>query len=204
MLPTSSSTLLVTLLCFALFLTLWSPWRSSFTKPLTGFGARMSMRWSLVSFSWIACVFSLSIFHVKIWRPGNNDILWDVFFWGNIEIYLHQSFIISQSCDIIGDWTPFFMENNDVIKWKHFLCYWPFVWGILQSPVDSPHKDQWRGALMFSLMSTWTNVWVNNRDASDLRRHWLHYGVTVMGGCWWPGHTKSQGISSHGVDLVLP
>ena len=20
--------------------------------------------------------------------------------------------------------------HDDVIKWKHFLCYWPFVWGI--------------------------------------------------------------------------
>ena len=30
-------------------------------------------------------------------------------------------------------------------------------------PVKSPHKGQWRGALMFSLMSAWINDWVNNR-----------------------------------------
>ena len=29
---------------------------------------------------------------------------------------------------------------HDVIRWKHFLRYWPFVWGIHQSPVTSPHK----------------------------------------------------------------
>ena len=28
----------------------------------------------------------------------------------------------------------------DVIKWKHFLRYWPFVRGIHRWPVNSPHK----------------------------------------------------------------
>ena len=40
--------------------------------------------------------------------------------------------------------------HDDVIKWKHFPRYWPFVRGIHRSPVNSPHKDQWRGAVMFS------------------------------------------------------
>ena len=43
--------------------------------------------------------------------------------------------------------------NNDihdsVIKRKHFARYWPSVQGIHLSPVNSPHKGQWRGALMF-------------------------------------------------------
>ena len=43
-----------------------------------------------------------------------------------------------------------------------------------------PHKGQWRRALMFSLICTWTNGWVSNRDAADLRRHRAHYDVTVM------------------------
>ena len=38
--------------------------------------------------------------------------------------------------------------HNDVIKWKHFLRYWPFVRRIHRSPVNSPRKGQWRGALM--------------------------------------------------------
>ena len=29
---------------------------------------------------------------------------------------------------------------DDVIKWKHFLRYWPFVRGIRRSPVNSHHK----------------------------------------------------------------
>ena len=42
--------------------------------------------------------------------------------------------------------------HDDVIKWKHFLRYWAFVRGIHLSLVISPHKSQWRRALMFSLI----------------------------------------------------
>ena len=48
--------------------------------------------------------------------------------------------------------------NDDVIKWKHFPFYWPFVRRIHRSPLDSPHKGQWRGALMLSLICAWTNI----------------------------------------------
>ena len=48
------------------------------------------------------------------------------------------------------------------------------------SPVNSAHKGQWRGALMFPLISTWINAWVNNREAGDLRRYSAHYDVIVM------------------------
>ena len=68
---------------------------------------------------------------------------------------------------------------DGVIKWKHFPRYWPFVRGIHWSLVNSPHKGQLRGALMFSLICAWINGWVNNRDAGDLRRHRAHYDVIV-------------------------
>ena len=42
--------------------------------------------------------------------------------------------------------------HDDVIKWKHFPRYWPFVRGIHRSPVNSLHKGQWRRAFMFSLI----------------------------------------------------
>ena len=59
--------------------------------------------------------------------------------------------------------------HDDVIKWKHFPRYWPFVRVIHRSPVKYPKKSQWRGALMFSLIC-----------ACDSRRHRAHYDVTVM------------------------
>ena len=69
-------------------------------------------------------------------------------------------------------------KHDDVMKWKHFPRYWP-----LRSPVNSPHKGQWRGALVFSLICVWINGWVNNREATeagDLRRHCTHYDVIIM------------------------
>ena len=62
-----------------------------------------------------------------------------------------------------------------------FSALLALVRGIYRSPVNSPHKGQWRGALMLSLICIWINGWVNNREASDLRRHRAHYDVIVMG-----------------------
>ena len=96
-----------------------------------------------------------------------------------------------QTSDIVDFFLPFPLQNDDVIKWKHFPRYWPFVRGIHRWPVNSPHKGQWRGALMFSLICTW-NAWVNNREAGDLRRHRVHYDVIVMVCC--KGQISIQGL----------
>ena len=71
-------------------------------------------------------------------------------------------------------------SHDDVIKWKHFPRYWPFVRGIHRSPVNSPHKGQWRGTLLFSLICARINCRVNSREAGELRRNRAHYGVIVM------------------------
>ena len=70
-------------------------------------------------------------------------------------------------------------SHNDVIKWKYFPRYWPFVRGIHRWP----QKGQRRGALMFSLICAWINGWVNNRKAGDLRGLRAHYDVIVMDHC---------------------
>ena len=45
--------------------------------------------------------------------------------------------------------------------------------------MNSPHKGQWHGALMFYLICTWINGWVNNRKAGDLILRRAHYDVIV-------------------------
>ena len=69
-------------------------------------------------------------------------------------------------------------------RWRHqretFPRYWPFVRGIHRSPGKSPHKGQWRWALMFSLICARINGWVNNGEAGDLRRNRVHYDVIVL------------------------
>ena len=80
--------------------------------------------------------------------------------------------------------------HDDVIKWR----YWPFVRGIHRSTVNSPHRGQWRRALVFSLICVWINGWVHKREAGDLRRYRAHYDVIVMfiwygigqAIAWWP------------------
>ena len=81
--------------------------------------------------------------------------------------------------------SPFFHGNtfrvhDDVIKCKHFPRYWSFVRGIHRSPVNSPNKGHWHGALMFSLICAWINGWVDHHKSGDLRRHRVHYDVTIM------------------------
>ena len=80
---------------------------------------------------------------------------------------------------VLSFWYSYFI-HDDVIKWKHFPRYWPFVRRIHRSPLNSPHKGQWRGTLLLSLIYAWINRWVNKGEAGELRRHRAHYDVIVM------------------------
>ena len=73
--------------------------------------------------------------------------------------------------------------HDDFIKWKHFPHYWPFVRGIHWWPVDSPHKGQWRGALMF----TWCvpqQIVEKTVETPVILDTITHYDVTVMINPW--------------------
>ena len=81
--------------------------------------------------------------------------------------------------DVSDDDDELLCLHDGVMKWKHFPPYWPFVQGIHRSPVDSPHKVQWRVAMTFSLIYARINGWINIRKAADLRRHRAFYDNTV-------------------------
>ena len=101
--------------------------------------------------------------------------LWDTC--PNTYKYFEVRYTCMRQCEYQWIWGIF---NDDVIKRKDFPSYCPFVWGIHRSPANSPHKGQWRGALMFSLICAQINDWINNREASDLRRHRTYCDVIVM------------------------
>ena len=88
---------------------------------------------------------------------------------------------IDQPIQII---TSFYRMDRTLVCpsiWQKFsMGYWPFVRGIHRSPVNSTHKGQWHGALIFSLICAWINAWVYYREVGDLRRHCTHYDVIVM------------------------
>ena len=46
--------------------------------------------------------------------------------------------------------------------------------GNSQSVVHCPHKGQWRGSLIFSLICAWINSWINTREAGDQFSSWHH------------------------------
>ena len=113
---------------------------------------------------------------------------WNMFFPYCGILTQQYSSVLSQTNQVIHiNHTTAYKTHDDVIKWKHFPRNWPFVREIHRSPVNFPHKGQWRGALMFSLIYAWINDWVNNREAGDLRRQHGHYDVIVM-------HAYSQNI----------
>ena len=62
----------------------------------------------------------------------------------------------------------FVTHVHDVIKWKHFPRYWPFVLGIHLSSVNFPHKGQWRGASKFSFNKRFSKQTLEIWDAIAL------------------------------------
>ena len=77
------------------------------------------------------------------------------------------------------------------------------LWG---NSTNSPHKDQWRGALIISLICALTYGWVNHRNTDYLRRHRAHYDVTIMthdiecvtstGSCLWLGRISLTWVNA--------
>ena len=69
-------------------------------------------------------------------------------------------------------------------RWRHqmetFSALLAICAGNSPVPVNSPHKGQWRGTLMFSLFYARINGWANTGEAGNLRRHHTHYDVIVM------------------------
>ena len=82
-------------------------------------------------------------------------------------------------------WSPWWRHQMETFFALLGLCA-----GNSPVPVNSPHKDQSREALMFSSISACINAWVNNREAGDLRRHRGHYDVIVM------HHTNLTSVST--------
>ena len=119
----------------------------------------------------------VAFFNIK---PHDNIILPTQEFNGDFLLFLSYSLVFLAPMPAVTDRGNIDRYHDDVIKLKHYPRYWPFVRGIHRSPVNSSHKGQWRGALMFSLICTPINGRVNNGEVGDFRRHRAHDDVTVM------------------------
>ena len=106
---------------------------------------------SIITRTWHFSVFTLWNWHCQ--AHSVNDISHDTS-WG---------------MNTFWSWWRYQMETCSVVKRGNMFH---------RSPMDSPHKGKWRGAFIFSLICAWTNGWVNNQDAGDLR-HRTHFNATV-------------------------
>ena len=66
--------------------------------------------------------------------------------------------------------------HDDVINWKRFPRYWPFVWEIHRSPVNSPHK----GPVTHTLMLVRITCYTNSRNDRWFETTWRSCDVIVM------------------------
>ena len=148
------------------------------------------MRWTPWSFLgwrwWVPTMGALT--KNEEWRVGGwglspKLIRWEFLLFKHISTGEHSLHISWRSTHILHlyfmySWWRHQMETCSAsLAFVRGIQRW--LRGIQRSPVNSPHTDQWRGALMFSLICARTNGWVNNQDAGDLRRHRAHYDVTV-------------------------
>ena len=132
-------------------LTNWLSYQGSSSKTWTQFNSP-SLWWVNIQHNWLHCQLAFA--------PGSGVYMFIV----KLDaLALERDFLNRKETSRLpllkagfearrsaADWMP--THHDDVIKWKHFPCYWPFVQAIHRSPVNSPHKGQWRGAFMFSLI----------------------------------------------------
>ena len=109
----------------------------------------------------LACIFT------------NTDIHYDIYSWqpllGSTELAgpVSAAHMTMRTSAHVTDW----ILGDSMMtsfKWKHFPRYLPFMRGIHRSPVNSSHKGQWRGALIFSF-----DLHLNKRLSKPLRRQWI-------------------------------
>ena len=103
--------------------------------------------------------------------------------WGIIgypQPMLHVTCVVYCRGDVKISWMMVSLDT----WWRHqmetFSALLALCAGNSPVPVNSPHRGQWRRALMFSLICARINDLVNNREAGDLRRHRGHYDANVM------------------------
>ena len=143
--------------------------------------SKWPMRMCLMCFLNIPCF--LSVIYIWLVSPQPSHIPWH----------------LSNTCSDAN--------HDDVIKWKYFPRYWPFVrefTGHRWNP-RTKASDAELGCFLWS--APWINGWINNRKSGDLRRHRGHYDVNVMSEGINPNSAKwklSPAVNLTNVDLVTP
>ena len=121
-------------------------------RPLTQFTMRNTYLTASPTFPWQRALHKLGSVAV-VWSKSFEILRWILRYNANCVHYHTPEFIDSRfsksPCHTYMSFKYSYVTNirsaswccdDDVIKWKHFPRYWPFVRGIDRSPVGSPHK----------------------------------------------------------------
>ena len=110
--------------------------------------------------------------------------------YGQYNGKLHSGTILEQYpiTIIIGYWWAVVPPVNGYFTVIIFFTMTSSNWDIFRvtglcegnSPVTDEFPSQRLVTWRFDVFFAWTNGWVNNRDAGDLRCHRTHYDVTVV------------------------
>ena len=122
-------------------------------------------------------------------RCISSDRSWPIYF-GKlhyIPIQLHTTFIVSDFVKVwLVQWWRWYIYiyiyiyiyHDDVIKWKHFPCYWPFVRGIHRWPVDSVQKMP-----VMRSSDIFFDLRLSKRISKELRRWWFEIPLRSLWRC---------------------
>ena len=114
----------------------------------------------------------------------NHDAIWVI--WVRRSIPVFKFFVPSVFCNVCFKMQIFVVNASKYLGtwWRHQMEPFSALLALCAgtSPVagEFPTQRPVTRSLMFSLICAWINRWVNNREASDLRRHRPHYDVIVM------------------------
>ena len=110
-------------------------------------------------------------------------------------------------------YTDTFLVHDDIMKWKQFPGYWPFVWVIHRSPVNSPHKgpvtrsfDVFFDLRLYKRLSKQSICWWFEMPSCSLWHYCNELKLKYSG--WkgsipwlmmnwllaWPGHKKNMAL----------
>ena len=136
---------------------------------LRSFGRPVVMKDTVIGFIWQQCPFTLAHESVAltllVLKPEYSELSGQSRSVPSLLIsWRHNHGILT---DCAGGTEA--CHHDDVMEWKHFPRYWPFVQGIHRPPVNSPHKGQWRGTLMFSLICVSWCWWFETQSRSSWR-----------------------------------
>ena len=102
----------------------------------------------------------------------------------NRQKLAYAGWVITEAIPISATCAVILFSSGSLTWWRHqvetFSALLALCAGISPMTDEFPAQRPVTGSFDVSLICAWIYCWGNNREAGDLRRHRVHYDVTVM------------------------